>query len=214
MATQTTKTDEKQNQGSQQGQAMTRRSQEQASSRSSGYLIPYLTPADIFRMNPFSMMRRMSEELDRFWGESNEPGSRERSWTPAVELMQREGNIVVRAELPGLKPEDVKLEITDDAIVLEGERKEEREENKGALHVTERRYGRFYRTIPLPEGAKTDDARAKFENGVLEVTVPTEEPKSKRREISIEGASKATNGGSEQKPAGSSESTEGAEKAA
>jgi HSP20 family protein len=214
MATQTTKTDEKQNQGSQQGQAMTRRPQEQGSSRSSGYLLPYLTPADIFRMNPFSLMRRMSEELDRAFGESNEGEQRERTWTPAVELMQREGNLVVRAELPGLKPEDVKLEITDDAIVLEGERKDEREENRGGLHVTERRYGRFYRAIPLPDGAKTDDARAKFENGVLEVTVPTEQPKSKRREIPIQGASQATKGSSGQKPAGSSESTGGSERAA
>ena len=167
---------------------MTRSSQQQRSSPSSGYLLPYLTPADIFRMNPFSLMRRMSEELDRAFGESNEREQRERTWTPAVEVMQREGNFVVRAELPGLNQEDVKLEITDDAIVLEGERKDEREENKGGLHVTERRYGRFYRAIPLPEGAKTDDARAKFENGVLEVTVPTEEPKSKRREIPIQGA--------------------------
>jgi HSP20 family protein len=211
MATQTTKTDEKQNQGSQQGQAMTRSSQAQGSSRYSGYLLPYLTPVDIFRMNPFSLMRRMSEELDRAFGESNEREQRERTWTPTVELMQREGNLVVRAELPGLKPEDVKLEITDDAIVLEGERKDEREENREGLHVTERRYGRFYRAIPLPDGAKTDDARATFENGVLEVTIPIEEPKSKRREIPIQGGSQGTTGSSGQKPAGS---TGGSEKAA
>lgn len=214
MATQTTKSDEKQNQGSQPGQAMTRSSQQQGFSRSSGYLVPYLTPADIFRMNPFSVMRRMSEELDRVFGESNESERRERTWTPAVEVMQREGNLVVRAELPGLNPEDVKLEITDEAIVLEGERKDEREENRGGVHVTERRYGRFYRAIPLPDGAKTDDARAKFENGILEVTVPTEEPKSKRREIPIQGASPATKGSAAQKPAGSSESTGGSERAA
>lgn len=215
MATQTTKTDEKQNQGSQQGQAMTRSSQQQQElSRSSGYLLPYLTPADVFRMNPFSLMRRMSEELDRVFGESNERGQRERTWTPSVEVMQREDNFVVRAELPGLNLEDVKLEITDDAIVLEGERKDEREENKGGLHVTERRYGRFYRAIPLPDGAKTDDVRAKFENGVLEVTVPTEARRSKRREIPIQGASQATKGSSGQEPAGSSESTGGSGKAA
>lgn len=213
MATQTTRTDEKQNQGSQQGQAMTRSSQQQGSSRSSGYL-PYLTPADILRTNPFSLMRRMSEELDRVFGESNERGQREKTWTPTVEVMQREGNFVVRAELPGLKPEDVKLEITDDAIVLEGERKDEREESKGGLHITERRYGRFYRAIPLPEGAKTGDAGAKFENGVLEITVPTEEPKRQRREIPIQGGSQATTGSSGQKPAASSESTAGSEKAA
>jgi len=156
----------------------------------------------------------MSEELDRVLGESNDRGRRERTWALAIDLMQREGNLVVRAELPGLKPEDVKLEITDDAIVLQGERNDEREENRGGLHVTERRYGRFYRAIPLPDGAKTDDARAKFENGVLEITVPTQELKSNRREIPIQDASQATKGSSGQKPAGPSESTGGSEKAA
>lgn len=214
MATQTTRSDEQQNQGSQEGQAMTRRSQAQGLARSSGYLVPYFTPADIFRMNPFSLMRRMSEELDRAFAESNGREPHEKTWTPAVEVMQREGNLVVRAELPGLKPEEVKLEITDDALVLEGERRDEREENKGGLHVTERRYGRFYRAIPLPDGANTDDARARFENGVLEVTIPTEEPKTKRREIPIQGASQATKGISAQKPDGSSESTGASEKAA
>ncbi|HWB95185.1 MAG TPA: Hsp20/alpha crystallin family protein, partial [Bryobacteraceae bacterium] len=209
-----TKSDEKQNQGPQQGQVMTRRSQPQGLSRSSGYLLPYFTPADIFRMNPFSVMRRMTEELDHAFGESNGREQREKTWMPAVEVMEREGNVVVRAELPGLKPEDVKLEITDDALIIEGERKDEREENKGGVHVTERRYGRFYRAIPLPDGAKTDDARANFENGVLEVTVPAEEPKSKRREIPIQGASQTAKGGVAQEPAGSSKPTGASDKAA
>ena len=58
----------------------------------SGYLVPYLTPADFFRMNPFALMRRMSEELDRAFGESNGREHARRTWTPAVEVMQREGN--------------------------------------------------------------------------------------------------------------------------
>jgi HSP20 family protein len=214
MATQTAKTNDKQTQSSQQGQAITRGSQEQGSQRRSGYLVPYLTPADFFRMNPFSLMRRMSDELDRVLGESSGREQVERPWAPTVEVTQREGNYIVRAELPGLKPEDVKLEITDDAIVLEGERKDEREETKSGMHVTERRYGRFYRAIPLPDGAKTDDARATFENGVLEVTVPTEEQKSKRREIPIQSGSQGTSGSSSQKPASSSGSTGGSERAA
>src|SRR5258706_16337605 len=86
--------------------------------------------------------------------------------------------------------------MTDDAIVLEGERKCEHEENKGGVHITERRYGRFYRAIPLPEGAKTDQAQAKFENGVLEVEVPVEQPKEQRRQIPIQSATQATSGSS------------------
>jgi len=93
---------------------------------------------------------------------------------------------VVRAELAGLKPDDVKLEIENDALVLHGERKYEREEEKGGVRRTEMRYGRFYRTIPLPEGANPDQARAKYENGVLEVTIPVSEPKNQRKQIPIQ----------------------------
>lgn len=208
MATQSTKSGEQQNQPT-QGQAVTRGSQQQGgSSRQYALGIP-LTPADFFRMNPFSLMRRMAEELDRAVGDAT--GERgERPWVPAIEVTQREGNYVVRAELPGLKPDDVKLEVTDDAIVIQGERKSEQEETKSGVRVTERRYGRFYRAIPLPEGAKADDARARFDNGVLEITVPTEEQRSGRREIPIEGSSSGTSA----KPGTSAGSAGGSEKAA
>jgi HSP20 family protein len=95
----------------------------------------------------------------------------------------------VRAELPGLNPGEVKLEITDDAIVIQGERKEEHEGTKGGVHVTERRYGKFYRAVPLPDGARADDARAAYAKGVVEITVPVEEQRSKRREIPIQTGS-------------------------
>jgi HSP20 family protein len=209
MATQTTKSSE-QNQET-QGQAMARESQQQAgSSRRTGYALGMpLAPVDLFRMSPFSLMRRMTEELDRVLAESTgrEPG--EKLWAPAIDVTQREGSYVVRAELPGLNPEDVKLEITDDAIVIQGERKIEHEEAKGGIHVTERRYGRFYRAIPLPEGAKVSEARARFENGVLEVTVPTEEQRSQTREIPIQGSSSGATEGSAGKSGGSSGATEG-----
>jgi HSP20 family protein len=149
---------------------------------------------DFFRMNPFSLMRRMTEEMDRVFGD----GGQERQsagdilWTPAVEVSQREGNYMVRAELPGVKPEDVKIEIENDALVLQGERKVQREEDKGGVHRTEIRYGRFQRMIPLPEGANADQAQAKFENGVLEVTVPVPEQKIQRKQIPIQTGSAAS----------------------
>ena len=120
------------------------------------------------------------------------PTAPERTWAPAVEVTQRDGNYVVRAELAGINPDDVRVEITNEAIVIQGERREERDEDKGGLHVTERRYGRFYREIPLPEGAKAETARARFENGVLEISVPVEEPRSQRREIPLEGSGVGT----------------------
>ena len=191
MATQASKGNEQQ---SQQSQSMTKGSQEQGiSSRRGAYGLGFpFSPSDFFRMDPFSLMRRMSQDLDNIFAESGVGQHQDRAWAPAIEVQQRGENYVVRADLPGLKPEDVKLEVTDDAIVIEGERKSEHEENKSGVHMCERRYGRFYRAIPLPEGARTEDAKANFNNGVLEVTIPTPEQKSKRRSIPIHGGAATT----------------------
>ena len=190
MASQETKTNERQQS---QGQDLGRNTQQQPQRRGGSSRGFGLIPSDFFRLTPFSLMRRMSEEMNRMFGDL-EPGwggGEERTWAPVIEVSQRDNNFMVRADLPGIKPEDVKLEINDDAIVLAGERKSEHEETKGGVHVSERRYGRFYRTVPLPEGAKTDQARARFDNGVLEITIPSEQRKAQRREIPIEGSAAA-----------------------
>jgi len=144
-------------------------------------------------MDPFSLMRRMTHDFNRFFGDW---GGREeeRIWSPAIEVKQQDGQYTVRADLPGLKPEDVKLEVTEEAIILQGERKSEHEETKGGTRMCERQYGRFYRAIPLPEGAKADQAKARFENGVLEITVPAEETRAQRRQIQIETGGSGTPG--------------------
>jgi HSP20 family protein len=121
-------------------------------------------------------------------------------WTPVIEVTQQDGNCVVRAELPGLKPEEVRIEVADDALIIEGERKFEREENRGGVRRSERMYGRFYRAIPLPEGANAAQAKARFQDGLLEVTVPMTERQSNRREIPIEaGSASASDTSSSQK---------------
>src|SRR5438067_9062012 len=160
-----------QNAEKQQGSSVSRRERGGAGlSRSRGW-DPFgssLMPLDPFTANPFSLMRRMSEEMDRtfgrFFGQAAGGGGLS-GWYPAVDVTERNGQLQVHAELPGLKPEDVKVEVTDDSLVIQGERKSEHEENQGGVYRSERRYGQFYREIPLPEGAKADEAKAQVNNG-------------------------------------------------
>ncbi len=107
-------------------------------------------------------------------------------WTPAIEIREENNNLVVCADLPGLSKENVKVQATEEGIVIEGERRREQEESRGGVHRTERSYGRFYRMVPIPEGAEIDKANAQFKDGVLEVRVPLGQAQQKRREIPIQ----------------------------
>jgi HSP20 family protein len=94
---------------------------------------------------------------------------------------------MVRADLPGLKPDDVRIEVADGALTIEGERRSEMEaEEEGGVYRSERVYGRFSRTIPIPEGADVEHAQARFDEGVLEITVPL--PHDGRRRIEIDSS--------------------------
>jgi HSP20 family protein len=150
----------------------------------------------------------MSEEMDRtfgqFFGQQGGASGSSGTWYPPIEVAEREGQLHVHAELPGLNPEDVKVEVTDDALVIRGERKSEHEHRIGGAYRSERRYGQFYREIPLPEGVNAEQARAQFRNGVLEVTVPVPQQASNRREIPIStGESSGSIAGSSAAPAAS-----------
>jgi len=148
----------------------------------------FVSPWDFFTGNPFSLMRRMSEEMDNFFNQARS-GSRRGAggiWSPPIEVAERDGKYLVHAELPGLKPEEVKVELRDNALVIEGERRSEHEENRGGVHRSERRYGQFYREIPLPEGVNPDQINARFENGMLEITAPMPQARSNSRQIPIE----------------------------
>ena len=143
--------------------------------------------------SPFVLMRRFSEEMDRSFGHLFSHGSsNSAAWMPAIKINELDGQLQVRAELPGLKPEDVRVEVTDGALTIQGERKYEHEENKKGVYRSERRYGQFYREIPLPEGADVEQAKAQFNNGVLEIKLPVREQVSDRREIPIASGSSTT----------------------
>jgi HSP20 family protein len=91
---------------------------------------------------------------------------------PRSDVFEREGNLIVKAEVPGVKKEDIELEVTDGDLVLRAERKEEREVKDEHWYRMERSYGSLYRRLPLPEGVQTDQITANLANGVLEVTIP------------------------------------------
>ena len=147
----------------------------------------------LFSMNPFALMKQFTEEMDRAFyhrpaGE-NKPAGEGFTWAPAIEVKEKEGKWMVTADLPGMKPEDVKVHVEGNMLVLEGERKHEKEEKREGYFHSERSYGKFYRSLLLPEGVKADLIAAHFNNGVLEVTVPLAE-KAKRQEIPVKEPAK------------------------
>ena len=121
----------------------------------------------------------MQDEISRVFTQNNLAGQTSRgdglslaAWAPPVEVAYRDGNLVVSAELPGLSQDDVDAQIIDDILVISGEKQIAEEEDRGDVRRTEIRYGEFYRAIPLPDGVKAQEARAQFQNGVLQVTIP------------------------------------------
>jgi HSP20 family protein len=135
----------------------------------------------------------MADQMDRifedfgFGRRSTSPFSRESAisaWAPDIDVFQKNNELTIRADLPGLKREDVTVDITDDSVTIQGSRKHEHEEEREGYYRSERGYGSFCRVIPLPEGAITEQAKANFKDGVLEVTVPAP-PASKGRRVEI-----------------------------
>jgi HSP20 family protein len=158
-------------------------------------------PATSRPQSPFTFMRRFSEEMDRLFedfgfGRGWQLSALERSydpfssavWSPQVEVFTRDKQLVVRTDLPGMTKDDIKVDITDDALVIRGERKSEREEDEEGYYRSERSYGSFYRQIPLPQGIDAKDATADFRNGVLEISMPAPETAERaRRRLEIRG---------------------------
>lgn len=141
--------------------------------------------------NPFQALQRFGEEFDRmfedfgFGREWMAPRRRRRwfrapwrkreeewSFEPDIDVFQRGNELIIRADVPGLKKDDIQVEVTEDSVTIEGERKREYEEERRGTYWAERSYGHFLRVIPLPEGAMTDQAKATFRNGVLEIRIP------------------------------------------
>lgn len=144
--------------------------------------------------SPFTLMRRLSEDMDRLFGEffggRSALGFRgsafgESTTWPEIEAFRRGDKFVIRADVPGMNKEDVRVEVVDDELCISGERRSESEQTEGDYYAAERSYGAFCRTIPLPHGAKADTASASFDKGVLEIEmeVPAETGRGRRIEV-------------------------------
>lgn len=158
--------------------------------------------------SPFSFMRRFGEGMEQLFADFGVGGLMPRgfnelaAWTPQIELFERENQLVIRADLPGLKADDVQIELRDDSVVIQGERQEEHQEEREGFYSTERTYGRFYREIPLPGGADTEEATATFRDGVLEITIPRREGETRGRQLEIQDAQSAEQRKSQSRAAG------------
>ena len=142
--------------------------------------------------NPFSFMRRFGEDMQQLFEEFGLGGLMPRdlnqiaAWTPQVEMRQRNGQLIIRADLPGVNKDNVQVELRDNSVVIRGERQEEHQEEREGFYRTERSYGSFYREIPLPPGANTANATASFHDGVLEITMAAPKGESRARQLQIE----------------------------
>jgi HSP20 family protein len=151
------------------------------------------SPGEFFSANPFALMRRLTEDMDRTFstwaGSRGGGGGTEMTgmWMPPIEVYEQDNKLKIRAELPGIDKDQVQVEVQDGNLIIQGERRQEQtEERQGVVH-SERIYGRFYRSVPLPEEAKVDDAQAEYKNGILEITVPIPESAHRSRQIPISG---------------------------
>jgi HSP20 family protein len=138
-----------------------------------------------FRREINEIRREMDRMFNRFFGEwpSLEPVVEE--WAPAVDVSETADNLVVRTEVPGISPDDIKVSLVGNNLIIKGEKKQEKEEKEENYYRMERSYGSFARTIPLPCEIVEDKVEAKYKNGVLTITLPKCEP-SKAKEIKIE----------------------------
>jgi HSP20 family protein len=132
----------------------------------------------------------MNRLFDTFFQGRGSSGNGARRWIPPMDLVETDGEFVLRADLPGLDENDVQIEIKDNVLTISGERRTEHEERKEGFHRVERSSGRFFRSLDLPDGVAADSITAEFDRGVLEVRVPKPEERQPTK-VHIGGSRKA-----------------------
>ncbi len=139
-------------------------------------------PGVLTRWEPFAELGELRSRFDRLFGELGDGGEGARSL--AIDVVRDNGNLVVRAEVPGIKPEEVEIEVQDDVLTVSGSHEETKEEKGKQYLRRECRYGSFSRSLALPAGVEAKKIKAKTHDGIVEVTIPLpKEPEKKRIEI-------------------------------
>ena len=135
--------------------------------------------SNLTRWEPAREMMTLREAMDRLFDDAfTQPFSMRDGWsasTPAVDMYQTDDEIVVKASLPGIKADEVQINVTGDVLTLKGEVKQEEEKNNRSWHIREQRWGSFQRSVALPTNVVSDRAKAEFENGILTITLPKAE---------------------------------------
>ena len=138
----------------------------------------------IVRWEPFRELSSLQTEMNRLFNAAfDSPGgnSGSRRWTPAMDVLETDDHFVLRADLPGVAEDDVKIELDEGVLTISGERKAEHEDKREGYVRVERSYGSFRRSLTLPEGVEPEAVTASFDRGVLEVRIPKPEERKPRR---------------------------------
>jgi len=145
----------------------------------------------IVRFEPFRDLVTIQDRMNRLFNEAfrgtrtgDEDWGLGGSWAPAVDILEQDGNIVLKAELPGVDPKDVDIRVENNTLTLRGERRFDNETKRDDYHRVERSYGSFARSFSLPNVVDTDKIKADYKDGVLNVTLPTKE-EAKPKQIAI-----------------------------
>jgi HSP20 family protein len=174
--------------------------QESTSRRGGGYgMVPRSTglPTLFGSGGPFALLQQLDEDMNRLFDEfgvgsifrpSSQQGGGANPWSPQLEVYQRDNKLHVCADLPGLKREDIKVDLDEGRLTIQGERHSQNvddqrgeRQQQGGYYRSERSYGSFYRSLPLPEGIDVDSAQASFRDGVLDITFDAPPNRASRR---------------------------------
>ncbi len=157
-----------------------------------------------FGGGPFQLISRLSDEMDRLFegfgmgalsprsgqrgvtgqGQGGAQGVRQ-LWAPHIEVAERDGKLLIQADLPGVRKDDVNVQLEEDAVIIQGQRHQENTRSEQGFYHSERSYGSFYRMIPLPEGVNVDEANATFRDGVLHIELPLPQQRQRGRRLEI-----------------------------